>query len=98
MPAGWSKACTCFFSDIGIDPNGRIDPQHTAGLPSVGISLQFRRPARLHEIVTHEITVAKVGRSSLSVKHRFLTNGECLAEADDTRGWVSHSLTDASIK
>jgi acyl-CoA thioesterase FadM len=53
--------------DIGIDPNGRIDPQHTAGLPSVGISLQFHRPARLHEIVTHEITVTKVGRSSLSM-------------------------------
>src|SRR3954462_2693316 len=79
------------FFDIGIDPNGRIDTQHTAGLPSVGISLRFHRPARLHEIVTHEITVTKIGRSSLSV-------GECLAEADDTRVWVSHSLTDASLK
>src|SRR4051812_21976078 len=36
------------FFDIGIDPNGRIDAQHTAGLPSVGISLRFLRPARLH--------------------------------------------------
>jgi 4-hydroxybenzoyl-CoA thioesterase len=86
------------FFDIGIDPNGRIDSQHTAGLPSVGISLRFHRPARLHEMVTHEITVTKIGRSSLSVKHRFFANGECLAEADDTRVWVSHSLTDASLK
>ncbi len=86
------------FFDIGIDPNGRIDLEHTAGLPSVGFSLQFHQPARLHEILTHEITVTKIGRSSLTVKHRFLRNAECLAEADDTRVWVSHSLVDASLK
>ncbi|ACL61240.1 acyl-CoA thioesterase [Methylobacterium nodulans] len=86
------------FLSIGVDPNGRIDKETVAGIPSVGFSISFHQPPRLHEIVTHEITIEKIGRSSLTVNHRFLREDICLAEAKETRVWAAHSLADAGVK
>ena len=60
--------------------------------------MSFYKPAKLHDIVTHEIAVEKIGRSSLSFTHRFLCGGVVLAEAKDNRVWAMHSLIDASVK
>ncbi len=86
-----------FFS-LGIDPNGKIDGQTSRGIPCVGFSIKFSRPPHLHEMVTHEIAVTKVGRTSFTVTHRFLRGEDVLAEAEDTRVWASHSLADAGLK
>ncbi len=86
------------FLSMGVDPNGRIDKETTGGLPSVGYAMRFHRPAKLHDMITHEITVEKLGRSSLSFKHRFLRAGECLAEGEDHRVLATHSLVDATVK
>lgn len=83
---------------IGIDPHKAVDRETFNGIPSVGFSMSFYQPAKLHDLVTHEITVEKIGRSSLGFTHRFLRGGVCLAEAQDNRVWATHSLVDASVK
>lgn len=86
------------FLSLGVDPNGKVDAQTSRGIPCVGFSMKFSTPPHLHEMVTHEIAVTKLGRTSLTVRHRFLRGEDVLAEAEDTRVWASHSLSDAGLK
>lgn len=82
---------------IGIDPNARIDRETTGGLPVLGISLKFYEPPRLHETITHEIEVVKLGGKSLELTHRFWRGETLLAEASDLRVWARHELLDERL-
>jgi 4-hydroxybenzoyl-CoA thioesterase len=59
------------------------------GCPMVAVSLSFRTPARLNDVITHECQVARFGNRSFVVGHRFARDGETLAEGEDTRVWAT---------
>jgi 4-hydroxybenzoyl-CoA thioesterase len=80
------------FLGMGIDPNGPRGANVRGGLPVLGLSMKFATPPALHEIVTHQITVIKVGGKSIAFRHRFLRGEELLMEAEETRVWAEHPL------
>jgi 4-hydroxybenzoyl-CoA thioesterase len=82
------------FLGMGVDPNGPRGANVCGGLPAMGLSMKFLRPPLLHEIVTHRITVARIGGKSLTFQHQFLRDDELLMEAEETRVWAEHPLGD----
>jgi acyl-CoA thioesterase FadM len=76
------------FLALGVDPNGLTESGALRGLPSTGFNMQFHAPAKLHDELTHEITVARLGSKSLTFRHRFLRGTECVAEAEEVRVWA----------
>lgn len=80
------------FLQNGIDPNGISDGRMT-GLPGASVSMKFLSAPRLHEEVTHQITVQRLGGSSMCFRHEFRSDdGRLLAEAEDTRIWAIHAV------
>lgn len=75
------------FLGLGIDPNAKTVTGQL-GLPSTGFTTQFHSPAFLHDRLTHEVSVAKIGTKSLTFEHRFLRADVCVADAIETRIWV----------
>ena len=83
---------------LGIDP-AAPEADYKGNMPSLGFSLRFRAPVRLHQHVTHEICVTKLGRSSLEFGHRILdVNEVSLVEGDEKRVWVEFDRADGSMK
>ena len=80
------------FLGLGIDPNGPRGVNSRGGLPVLGLSMKFHAAPALHEFVTHQITVEKVGGKSIAFRHRFLRGDELLMEAEETRVWAEHAL------
>ena len=81
------------FLGLGIDPNGPCGETARQGLPSIGYSMTFHRPARLHDRLVHEIAVTRIGTKSVAFHHRILRGDDCLAEADETRVWAETDAT-----
>ena len=54
--------------------------------------MKFHSAPALHESVTHQITVEKIGGKSIAFRHRFLRGDELLMEAEETRVWAEHPL------
>jgi 4-hydroxybenzoyl-CoA thioesterase len=79
---------------LGFDPNGLIDDRTRSGLPLLKLSMEFFNAPRLHEVVTHEIAVEKLGTKSLVFRHRVLREQLVLMEATETRVWGTHNLHD----
>lgn len=78
------------FLHMGVDPNGPRGPEALGGLPVLALSMKFTSAPALHEMVTHRITVTKLGGKSLAFQHRFLRGEELLMEAEETRVWAEH--------
>jgi 4-hydroxybenzoyl-CoA thioesterase len=78
------------FLRLGVDPNGPRGPDALGGLPVMALSMKFVSAPALHEMVTHRISVTKVGGKSLAFQHRFLRGEELLMEAEETRVWAEH--------
>jgi 4-hydroxybenzoyl-CoA thioesterase len=85
------------FLSLGIDPNVVKDDKTRGGLPVLQLSMRFVSAPTLHQEVTHEIQVEKIGGKSLAFRHRFLRGDELLMEADETRVWATHALNDPSV-
>ena len=82
------------FLSLGIDPNRLIDDHTRGALPVLQLSMQFHQPPKLHETLTHEIHVEKLGGKSMAFRHRVFRGDVCLMEANETRVWGMHSLSD----
>ena len=80
------------FLSLGINPHELKDAKTRSGLPLLGLSMKFHAAPALHETVTHQITVEKIGGKSLAFRHRFLRGTELLMEAEETRVWAEHPL------
>lgn len=78
------------FLSFGIDPTGPRGENALGGLPVLGLSMKFVSAPALHDTVTHQITVTKVGGKSMAFQHRFLRGDELLMEAQETRVWAEH--------
>jgi 4-hydroxybenzoyl-CoA thioesterase len=80
------------FLSLGVDPNGPRPSNARGGLPVLGLTMKFHSAPVLHEMLTHQISVEKVGGKSLAFRHRFLRGDELLMEAEETRVWAEHPL------
>lgn len=61
------------------------------GLPAVKLNMEFHAAPALHDMVTHEIHVSRMGKSSIDFQHRFLRGQQLLMQAQETRVWAQHS-------
>lgn len=62
-----------------------------AGIPMVDTGARFIRPSSFGDIVDIRSGIAELGRSSFSVKHQLLKDGELAIEAHEKRVWVVRS-------
>ena len=77
---------------VGIEPHRMLEGGLRAGLPLMEQQLRFRRPARLHDTVEHQVEVAALGTKSLTFEHRMLRGDTLLMEATDVRVWGVHPI------
>lgn len=82
------------FLSMGVDPNGIRDSGARGGLPVLGLEMKFQSAPSLHDMVTHEINVLKVGSKSIRFGHRFFRKDELLMDAEETRVWAEHPAAD----
>jgi len=59
-----------------------------AGIPMVDTGARFLRPSRFGDTVEIVTTITELGRSSFSVSHTLLRDGELCIEAHEKRVWV----------
>jgi 4-hydroxybenzoyl-CoA thioesterase len=59
-----------------------------AGIPMVDTGARFIKPSRFGDVVDIRSGITELGRSSFSVKHTLLRDGEIAIEAHEKRVWV----------
>lgn len=59
-----------------------------AGIPMVDTSARFIKPSRFGDVVDIRSEITELGRSSFSVRHTLLRDGEVAIEAHEKRVWV----------
>ncbi|MBE0581470.1 thioesterase family protein [Devosia sp.] len=59
-----------------------------AGIPMVDTGARFIKPSRFGDVVDIRSEITELGRSSFSVKHTVLRDGEVAIEAHEKRVWV----------
>nr|WP_295886592.1 thioesterase family protein [uncultured Devosia sp.] len=59
-----------------------------AGIPMVDTGARFIKPSRFGDVVDICSEITELGRSSFSVKHTLLRDGEIAIEAHEKRVWV----------
>lgn len=59
-----------------------------AGIPMVDTGAGFIKPSRFGDVVDIRSEITELGRSSFSVKHTLLRDGEVAIEAHEKRVWV----------
>lgn len=86
-----------FLIDVGLDPLKRLDGDVATGLPCVSCSLEFLQPAKPHDLLQHELVIARVGDKSVDIDHRFLRGETCLARGRERRVWAEMRITDPKL-
>src|SRR5205823_1632425 len=74
----------------GYAPNRKLADGGIEGLPCVEFSMRFFDAPRLHVMVSHQISVQRIGNTSFTVRHLFSGEGRSFAEVLDTRVWAVH--------
>ena len=59
-----------------------------AGIPMVDTGARFIKPSRFGDVVDIRSEITELGRSSFSVRHMLLRDGEVAIEAHEKRVWV----------
>ena len=59
-----------------------------AGIPMVDTGARFIKPSRFGDVVDIRSEITELGRSSFSVRHTLLRDGEIAIEAHEKRVWV----------
>jgi 4-hydroxybenzoyl-CoA thioesterase len=78
-----------FFRDALACPFEEIILTEGFGVPTAHIEIDFRKPARLGEVLRFELGVTRIGRSSLDLRHRALGQaGDLRLEAAQRLVWV----------
>ncbi|MDP2782383.1 thioesterase family protein [Devosia sp.] len=68
-----------------------LDHYGIAGIPMVDTGARFLRPSSFGDMVEIRSEITELGRSSFSVKHTLLNNGEIAIEAHEKRVWVART-------
>ena len=74
----------------GYAPNRKLDDGGTEGIPCVEFNMKFSDAPHLHEMVIHQISIERVGKTSFTAFHQFSNEKRVFAEINDTRVWAVH--------
>lgn len=66
-----------------------LDDYGIAGIPMVDTGARFLKPSSFGDVVEIRSAITELGRSSFSVKHDLLRDGELAIEAHEKRVWVT---------
>jgi 4-hydroxybenzoyl-CoA thioesterase len=77
------------FERTGLSPSAMRRKYRIVGMPVVEVGARFVRPCRFDDEVVVESEVSEWGRSSFTVRHRILKNGELALEGFEKRVWAA---------
>jgi YbgC/YbaW family acyl-CoA thioester hydrolase len=80
-----------FTRSEGFDQISLASDFALAGTPLVDVGCRFLAPGRLYELLQIEVTVTKLGHSSLSLAYRFTIGDTQIAEGRETRAFVANT-------
>ena len=77
------------FERTGLTPRAMRLKYGIVGIPVVDVGATFRAPCRFDDEVIVESQVGEWGRSSFTVRHRILNNGNLALEGFEKRVWAA---------
>lgn len=86
----WFDACTFhLFARTGLSMRALWEKHGAAGTPLVDAQARFFLPSRWGDDLVCESGVSEWGRSSFTVQHRLLKDGQLAVEGVEKRVWVA---------
>jgi len=87
------------FERTGLKPLAMRQKYRIVGLPVVDVGARFVMPCRFDDEVVVESEVGEWGRSSFTVRHRILKDGELALDGFEKRVWAApHPERQGAIK
>jgi 4-hydroxybenzoyl-CoA thioesterase len=83
-----------FERALGMTKFQFVKAYDSVGYPMVDTRARFVLPTRYGDDVVIETAITEIKRSSFSVTHRILKDGELAVEGFETRVWVARDPTD----
>ena len=77
------------FERTGLTPLAMRRKYAIVGMPIVEVSARFVKPCRFDDEVVVESEIGEWGRSSFTVRHRLLRDGELALEGFEKRVWAA---------
>jgi len=77
------------FERTGLTPLAMRRKYGIVGMPIVEVSARFVKPCRFDDEVLVESEIGEWGRSSFTVRHRLLRDGELALEGVEKRVWAA---------
>ena len=78
----------CLFERTGLSPSAMRKKYGIVGMPVVEVGARFVQPCRFDDAVIVESEVGEWGRSSFTVRHRILREGELALDGFEKRVWA----------
>ena len=89
----------CLFERTGLSPSAMRKKYGIVGMPVVEVGARFVQPCRFDDAVIVESEVGEWGRSSFTVRHRVLREGELALDGFEKRVWAGpHPEREGAIK
>lgn len=83
-----------FFEHIGLAIGELGSRFGLVGLPLQGCRAEFRRPCRLGDRLTLDVTVAELGEKTLTLSFHVLKDGELAVRGEEVRFWGTRHPAD----
>ena len=83
ISTGW------LFERTGLTPLAMRRKYGIVGMPIVEVSARFVKPCRFDDEIVVESEIGEWGRSSFTVRHRLLRDGELALEGVEKRVWAA---------
>ncbi len=77
-----------FMRALGFNKNEMVKRYGIVGIPLVDVGARFIVPSTYGDVVTIELTVAEIRRSSFRMLHRLFKGDVLAVEGTETRVWV----------
>lgn len=85
----FDNATAHLFEDaLGIKKRHWLKKFDIAGIPMVDTGAKFFKPSRFGDVVTIESEITELKRSSFSVRHKLINDGDVAIQAHEVRVWV----------
>lgn len=85
----WFDACChAMLAAAGLGHAALRETYGVVGTPLVETRARYRAPATYDEVITAVSRVARVGRSSFTVEHRFSVGERLVVEGEEVRVWA----------
>jgi 4-hydroxybenzoyl-CoA thioesterase len=95
----FDTAAGYLFERTGLTPAAMRKKYGIVGMPVVEVGARFVQPCRFDDSVIIESEVSEWGRSSFTVRHRILKDGELALDGFEKRVWAApHPERPGAIK